>query len=161
MNIAIPEAYPPMRAALPFDSVSFGYTTIHLHPFSALGEAQEGYGVVPEGDETDWEPSWVVIGYEDNTGDPIFIDTEDNDLPVYTAAHGMGEWTPRLIAFSFRHFVNILEQVRGVARGRETPIALERNPLSDIERDEALSFIRRNNPDVDMTFWEVLLRPPE
>jgi len=149
-----------MRAAVPFDSVSLGYTAVHLHPANAVADAQQGYGVVPDG-ETDWDSAWVVIGYEDCTGDPIFIDTDDEDFPVYTATHGMGEWMPRLIAFSFRHFIDILHQVQRIARGRETPVAMARNPLSDIEREEVLSFIRLNNPDVYMTFWEVSLEQPE
>ncbi len=92
---------------------------------------------------------------------PIFIDTNDEDFPVYTAAHGMGEWSAQLIAFSFRHFIDILQQVRRVSRGRGTPVALKSNPISDSEREAVLSFIRRNNPDVDMTFWKVWLGPPE
>ena len=73
----------------------------------------------------------------------------------------MGEWSARLIAYSFRHFVEILQQVQLVARGRETPVALERNPISEVEREEVLSFIRRHNPDIAMTFWEIWLEPPE
>jgi hypothetical protein len=161
VNIVIPPSFRQIRAAVPFDRVSLGYTTVHLHPFAELSAAQQGYGIVPEGDETDWDPAWVVIGYEDCTGDPIFIDTDDEDFPVYTAAHGMGEWSAHLIAFSFRHLIDILEQVRRIARGRETPVALERNPIPEAEREEVLSFIRRNNPDISMTFWEVWLQPPE
>ena len=161
MNITIPAAYRQMRADVPFDSVSLGYTTIDLYSFSALPEAQQGYGVVPKGGETDWDAAWMVIGHEDVTGDPIFIDTNDEEFPVYTAGHGMGEWSPELIASSFRHFIDILEQVRRVAHGRETPVALERNPISETERDEILSIILRNNPDVSMDFWEVLLESPE
>ena len=116
---------------------------------------------MPDGNETDWDSAWVVIGYEGCAGDPIFIDTDDEEFPVYTAAHGMGEWSPELIAFSFRHFIEILQQVQRVARGRETPVALERNPISEAEREEILSFIRRNNPDISSTFWEVWLEPPE
>lgn len=89
------------------------------------------------------------------------IDTDDGDFPVYTAAHGMSEWSPHLIAFSFRHFLDILHQVRRVARGRETPVALERNPISDAEREEVFSYICRNNPDISMDFWEVFLEQPE
>ncbi len=161
MKIAIPPAYRQMRDAVPFETVSLGYTTIHLHPFRSLPGAQQGYGVVPEGDETDWDPAWVVIAYEDLAGDLIFIDTEDEDFPVYTAAHGMGEWSPELIAFSFRHFIEILQQVRCVARGRETPVALEQRPITEEEREEVFSFIRQHNPDVSMRFWETLLESRE
>lgn len=122
-----------------------------------LPEAQRGYGIVPEGDETDWDPAWVVIGSEDLCGDPIFIDTDDEDFPVYTAAHGEGEWRPRLIAFSFAHFIQALDHLGRFRGGHSSPVELERQPITEAERESLLSFIRRNNPDVDMTFWETWL----
>lgn len=161
MNIVIPPSYRAMRAAVPFDSVSFGYTTVTLHPFTALPEAQQGYGIVPEGQNTDWRPEWVVIGDEDLTGDPLFIDTEDEGFPVHTAAHGMGAWSSRLVAISFSHLVEALQLVSRAARGRETPVALEGNPLPEAEREAVLSSIRTNNPGADLSFWEVWLAPPE
>jgi hypothetical protein len=85
-----------MRTAVPFDSVSIGYASIHLAPVAELAAAQQGYSVIPEGNEIDWCDEWVVIGREGMCGDPIFIDTDDDDYPVYTAAHGMGEWSPHL-----------------------------------------------------------------
>ena len=77
------------------------------------------------------------------------------------AAHGMGAWSPQLIAFSFRHFVEALQQVRRIAHGRETPVALEGNPLPEAEREAVLSFIRTHNPDADLSFWEGWLAAPE
>jgi hypothetical protein len=89
MSVTIPDQYKQLRAAVPFDSVSIGYASIHLAPAAELKAAQQGYSIVPEGDETDWRDEWVVIGYEGMCGDPIFIDTDVDDYPVYTAAHGM------------------------------------------------------------------------
>lgn len=63
VNIIIPPSYRQLRSAAPFDSVSLGYTTLHLHPFAELSAAQQGYGIVSDGDETDWDSAWVVIGY--------------------------------------------------------------------------------------------------
>jgi hypothetical protein len=123
-----------------------------------LEAAQQGYSVVPEGDETDWREEWVVIGHEEMCGDPLFIDTDDDDYPVYTATHGMGEWSPRLIAFTFRHFVQILEQLQVLARGRSNPVELERRPITDQERESFLDFIRRESPDVEFAFWGRFVR---
>jgi len=162
MNIVIPSSYQQMRAALLLDRVSFGCMGVELYPVGKLPLAQRGYGVLPYVDEdSEWDPAWVVIGCEDLTGDPIFIDTEDEDFPIYTAEHGAGRWSPQLIAFSFQHFIAILRQVQRLARGRENPVALERNPISEAEREEVLAFIRRNNPDVSMDFWEFWLETPE
>ena len=156
MSVTIPDRYRQMRARVPFDSVSIGYATIHLAPVRELEGTQQGYSIVPDG-ETDWKDEWVVIGYEDLCGDPIFIDTDVDDYPVYTAAHGMGEWNPQLIAFTFRHFVQILQQLQVLARGRSNPVELERRPITDQERESFLEFIRRDSPDIDFTFWETIL----
>ena len=153
MSVTIPDRYKKMRGAVPFDSVSIGYASIHLAPVSELEAAQQGYTIVPEGDETDWRDEWVVIGYEGMCGDPIFIDTDVYDYPVYTAAHGMGEWNPQLIAFSFSHFVQVLQRLQGLARGRSNPVQSEQHPITEQERESFLEFIRRDSPDVEFTFW--------
>jgi hypothetical protein len=156
MKVVIPEPYRELRAAVPFDSVSIGYSSIHLAPVKELEAAQQGYSIVPEGDETDWREEWVVVGYEGMCGDPIFIDTDDDEYPVYTAEHGMGEWSPRLIAFTFRHFVQILEKLRVLARGRSNPMELERHPITERDLESFMEFIRRDSPDVDFAFWKGL-----
>lgn len=156
MSVAIPDRYKRLRAGVPFDSVSIGYASIHLEPVRELETAQQGYGVIPEGDETDWRDEWVVIGHEGGLGDPIFIDTDDDEYPVYTAAHGMGEWTPQLIAFTFRHFIQILQHLQVLARGRSNPVELQRHPISEQEHRSFIEFIRRDSPDVDFSFWEAI-----
>jgi len=156
MSVTIPERYKKIRAAVPLDSVSIGYASINLAPAAELEAAQQGYSIIPEGDETDWHDEWVVIGHEEQCGDPVFIDTDDEDYPVYTAAHGTGEWNPRLIAFTFRHFIEILQQLQVLARGRSNPVELERHPITDREREVFIQFIRRDSPDVDFAFWETL-----
>jgi hypothetical protein len=156
MSVTIPDRYKRMRAAVAFDSVSIGFASIHLAPLSELEAAQQGYSISPEGDETDWRDEWVVIGYEGTCGDPIFIDTDDDDYPVYTAAHGMGEWSPQLIAFTFSHFVQILQRLQALARGRSNPVQLKQNPVTEREGESFIEFIRRDSPDVDFNFWRSL-----
>src|SRR3954451_397716 len=125
MSVTIPERFKQMRAAVPFDSVSIGYASIHLSAVAELESAQQGYSIIPEGHETDWRDEWTVIGFEGLCGDPVFIDTSAEDFPVYTAAHGMGEWSPQLIAATFPHFIETLQQLQLLARGRATPIEME------------------------------------
>ncbi len=72
------------------------------------------------------------------------------------AAHGMGEWRPQLIAFTFRHFVQILHHLQVLSRERSNPIGLERHPITGREWDSLMEFIRRDSPDIDFTFWEIL-----
>jgi len=145
-----------MRAAVPFDSVSIGYASIHLSRIGELQAAQQGYSIIPESDETDWRDEWTVIGYEGLCGDPIFIDTSHSEYQVYTAAHGMGEWSPQPIAATFRHFIEILQQLQALARGRATPTEIEQHPVSKEERESFLAFVRRGSPNADLTFWQTI-----
>jgi hypothetical protein len=154
--MSIPDRYKQLRAGVPFDGVSIGYGSVDLAPVIQLEAMQQGYSIVPAGQETDWHAEWVVIGTDGLCGDPIFIDTSIEGYPVYTAAHGMGEWSPQLIASSFQHFVQILERLQALARGRATPVQMDEHPLSNKERDAFIDSIRRDNSDVDVTFWETI-----
>lgn len=154
MSVIIPERYRQLRAAAPVDNVSMGYASIHLTLVAELETAQQGYSVIPEDDETDWQDDWVVIGYEGLCGDPIFIDTSNEDFPVYTAAHGMGQWSPQLIASSFSHFIQILERLQALAHGRANPVEMERHPITDEESEALAKFISGGSPNADLAFWQ-------
>lgn len=75
---------------------------------------QIGYSVKPNGeplygfDDGDWQEGWYVIGRESLCGDPIFIDLNDPEIPVYTAMHGSGAWVEKLLASSYEHFIDLL-----------------------------------------------------
>jgi hypothetical protein len=90
-------------------------------------------------------------------GDPIFIDTSEEGFPVYTAIHGEGRWDAKQIAVSLEGFGRALSPVADIAKGREYPVALENNPLTQFEKESTLAAIRRDNPGVDLEFWEILL----
>ena len=156
MSVSIPERFRRRRASVPFDRVSIGYAGISLVPLDELEPAQNGYGVVLEESQTDWRHEWIVIGNEERCGDPIFIDSDDDEYPVYTAAHGIGEWTPQLVAFTFRHFVEVLQQLQVFSRGRANPAQLQRHPVTHEEGEKFIDFIRRTSPEVDFTFWRGL-----
>ena len=84
---------PPLKKK----AVSIGYAGIELFDEAALKTNQIGYSVMDNGEslvgdgEGDWKASWIVIGYETNCGDPIFLDTDQSQHPVYTAMHGAGK----------------------------------------------------------------------
>ena len=156
MSISIPDRFRQLRAGAPLDSVSIGYASIDLAPIGEIEALQQGYSIIPAGQTTDWHDEWLVIGTEGLCGDPIFIDTSDVSFPVYTAAHGMGEWSPQLIASSFQHFIQILQRLQELARGRATPVQMEGHPLSPNERQSFIDSIRHDSSDVDITFWETI-----
>jgi hypothetical protein len=153
---SIPEQFKQLRGAGGLDRVSIGYGSIELVPLAELPSAQQGY-VDPGDQSSGWQPEWLVIGHEGLCGDPLFIDTDDDDFPVYAGEHGTGAWQPRLIAFSFRHFGQILERLKQLSQGRSNPVEFERHPISAGERVSFMEFIRRDSPDVDFGFWESLL----
>src|SRR3712207_3645198 len=137
------------------DEVEIGVSGIALAPADQIAEAQEGYAV--EGG--DWKDSWLVIGREIAEGDPIFLDLARPGAPVYTAAHGQGDWEDRetRIADSLDGFVAALRALQQVARGREGLTDMQEvNPVSEGERDEYLAAVRDANPDADLFFWELL-----
>lgn len=140
--------------------VSLGYRTVTLFLSEDLEEAQLGYSVDIDGqslagtDEGDWLSSWLVIGYEDETGDPIFIDTNDERLPVYTAMHGEGEWAPNKIAESINSFISALSYIREISIGRDNPVALENNPISSKKLNQITKLISDENKHIEMDFWE-------
>ena len=132
MNI---QPYLELRNKLLIDSVSFGHTTVTLFMANELKDAQVGYRVSDSGEpftgeeEGDWKDSWLVIGYEDLCGDPIFVDFATPEFPVFTAAHGEGDWSPEMIASSFQGFTQALQEVKRLSEGRNNPVKLEHNPV--------------------------------
>lgn len=152
--------YIEIRNHLPTAQVSLGYTTVAIFSESELEEAQVGYSVSDSGEtltgekKGDWKKSWLVIGSEDLGGDPIFVDLNVPELPVFTAAHGEGEWTPVMIAGSFEGFVKALEEIERISNGRRNPAQLQRNPLLDGELERVLRRIAEFNPNASLEFWE-------
>jgi hypothetical protein len=143
--------------------VSFGCATIHVDRPPELKSGQVGYSISPTGEslvgdkDGDWRSTWLVIGYDETCGDPIFIDRSKEGYPVYTATIGKGRWDPVPIAVSLQAFGQALSAIATVAKGRENPVALEQNPLPESERDRALAAIRQHNPQIGLNFWHTLL----
>lgn len=156
----IPEEYLIARDALAFRVVSLGFRSVILHTPDELQQAQVGYSMDDHGASLigtlpgDWREDWLVIGYEDECGDPIFIDTMRKDYPVYTAPHGVGDWVPSLIATSFPNFIAALSYVKNLSVGRQNPVERAANPVPARDRKAILEAISRENPDASLEFWE-------
>jgi hypothetical protein len=73
-----------------------------------LGDIQLGYGIDRDGSKLsgdkpgDWRASWIVIGTDEDLGEPFFVDLAEPELPVFTAMHGAGAWDPRPVARSLQ-----------------------------------------------------------
>ncbi|PFH90579.1 hypothetical protein [Bacillus sp. AFS088145] len=57
----------------------------------------------------DWKEKWIVIGYEEMCGDPVFVDVDHDNYPIYTAMHGDGDWDPILILKSIKEINNFIK----------------------------------------------------
>jgi len=157
------EYYRELLRTFGIPTVSVGYATVHIYKVEELTEGQIGYSVTPSGasliDDSPgtWKKNWIVIGYEDECGDPIFIDASTPSFAVYTAKHGAGSWEPRLRATELRNFEAAMRELATLAKGRENPVRLEQNPITPDERTDVLERIQRDNPNIDETFWHDLL----
>lgn len=161
----IPDRYAAWRNALDFDDISYGVGGIRIFPLAEIDEGQIGYSRSPDGyslcdgAEGSWKPEWIVIGYETGLGDPIILDTSNPNSQVTTAMHGEGSWEPLPIAKSLEVFAATLRAIREISVGREYPVALENNPLSEDQRQSVLRAIRKINDDeIEMGFWEAMLQ---
>ncbi|SDP15189.1 hypothetical protein SAMN04487897_14028 [Paenibacillus sp. yr247] len=152
-----------MVNSFPLKEVSIGYRTVTLFSSDELEKAQIGYSIDKNGQsltgnaDGDWLQSWLVIGYEDETGDPIFIDIEHNQFPVYTAMHGAGDWEPHKIAVSLKSFIFALGYIKELSVGRENPVALEKKPIPTEEQVRVLKIISETIKHIEIDFWETWL----
>ncbi|WP_243296329.1 hypothetical protein [Bacillus litorisediminis] len=96
-----------------------GQDPIHAHLYGReeFKEGQIGYRVdadwnpILEDEEGAWQDDWYVIGYNLDTGEPLFVDVTKVEFPVFTAENGQGEWNPTLL------FNSLDDMIRHVKEG--------------------------------------------
>jgi hypothetical protein len=144
--------------------VEVGHQAVELLDGEALGDAQLGFAVGPDGEDLTsaephaWKAHWLVIAIEESLGDPIFLDTADPALPVYTVGHDMDWSAPHRIADSFEGFVDALHWVHETAGGETTPVELEQRPLSDEDLERLVARVINRNPNAEEYFWRSFFR---
>jgi hypothetical protein len=162
--VVTPPLYAALRASLPNSEISFGCGGLHLYDMSEIEDAQVGYSIARDGtslcgaEDGAWRPNWIVIGYETACGDPLFLETSNPALPVFTAVHGERAWAPVAVSISLEAFRASLKLFAGISVGRGNPVELNAKPLPDDERNDFLTQISAlNNGEIKMDFWDVLL----
>jgi hypothetical protein len=145
---------------LPWQKISLGYRELQTFKSTELEKGQLGYrsderGNSLIGKDGAWENSWYVIGW-DELGDPYFIDIESER--VFTAIHGHGLWEPECIAMDVESFVLVLKRLHELSLGRNTPTALEENPLSKAEIQSFIDFSVKRNKATDGWNWELWVK---
>lgn len=156
--------YTDWRATLDFDTVEYGGLGVHLVRSDNLPQEQIGFAVNTCGKSLvgigpgDWRPEWMVIGHNTWCGDPIFTSRESPHL-VFTAMHGEGSWTPKLVAPSIDLFGECLKLFQRFAAGRSNPAELEANAPTVQEQADFLQQINRlTDGDKEAAdFWAVLI----
>jgi len=164
MTMNVPPEYAAWINSLGFTELSLGYSGLKIFAVDELYANQIGYSrsvhgkSLCDGQPGSWQPEWIVIGYETAEGDPIILDTSAADLQIKTALHGEGSWDPFPIARSLSTFGEALKAIKAAAVGREDPVSLDDNPLSEEEGEAILESIRKANGDeINMEFWGLLL----
>ena len=117
-----------------------------------------GGASLDEGAPGGWQSDWVVIGHETACGDPIIV-SMTSPHPVFTAAHGQGEWSLEPIAPSLDDLRECLVLFAEIAEGRANPVDLEANPPTLAQQESfvrAIKQITRADSD-SWLFWAVLI----
>lgn len=142
--------------------VSLGYNEINFFDPENLLEEQMGYSIDINGNtlitgaDGDWKEEWLVIA-SDGLGDPFIVDTGSQQLTILTAPHGEGTWEPNVIADSLDNFKYIVSLIHDVARGRDNPVEIEKNPIPAKQKKNILKQIETLNPYTDISYWEDFL----
>jgi hypothetical protein len=141
------------------EDISLGYNEINFAQPDNLDEEQIGYSVDTNGNslitgsDGDWREEWLVIA-SDQLGDPIIVDVSSSNLTVLSAAQGEGTWEPFIIADSLDNFRNIISSLDNVSKDRTNPVDLQKNPITDIERQDVLTKIEKQNSDTELWYWK-------
>ncbi|HEU4790733.1 MAG TPA: hypothetical protein VFS71_13690 [Flavobacterium sp.] len=144
------------------EDISIGYSEINIFKLENIEKEQIGYSVTENGKSLvgnksgDWKKNWIVIA-TDNMDDPIFVDIENPNLPVFISEHGNGEWEQNYIAISIEKFSSILSDLRNLSINRQNPVEIEKNPISETELELFLTKTKNDNNWMDIEYWEIFL----
>lgn len=150
--VALISAHAPLQVAVGAGGISlFAVDTLDTQQLGYARDRADRDLTGPA--DGDWRASWLVVGRDDGTGDPLFVDLRDSRLPVFTAAHGTGAWSPVLVAESIAVFLVAMRAIERLSRGRTNPILLAANPLTNGERNELARALADLGADAETQFW--------
>jgi hypothetical protein len=142
--------------------ISLGCSEINFCTIENIEDNQTGYGTDTDGNTLmtgnvgDWLKQWIVIA-TDQLGDPIIVDTQLPNYPVFSAIHGEGKWEPFLIANSLANFKKIIGLIKQVSKNRTTPVEIENNPITKEELNRVVDDILKIDTGADISFWKSFL----
>ncbi|MGZ9675180.1 SMI1/KNR4 family protein [Flavobacterium sp. GNP001] len=137
------------------ENIAIEFSSIDFFKLHNIKEEQIGYRFNQSGKSLigtkkgDWKKSWVVIG-NDELGDPICIDFENPNLPVFTAEHGENGWIESFISISLDNFCIILNDLRKLKINNKEGI-------SKTEIDLFLDKTKIDNKYMEVNYWQMFL----
>ncbi|MBP6323386.1 MAG: SMI1/KNR4 family protein [Chitinophagales bacterium] len=144
------------------ENISIGYSELNFLKADNIKSGQIGFSIDKSGKPLiskkpgDWKKNWIVIATDD-LGDPIFVDSDNTNLSVFISQHGQGAWKETYIASSLEIFKEILSDLKRLSIGRDNPIQIEKNPITEIELNNFLAKCKTKNTEIDIWFWEDFL----
>ncbi|WP_269236351.1 hypothetical protein [Flavobacterium flavigenum] len=144
------------------EDISIGYSEINIFKLESIEKEQIGDSITENGKSLvgnkkgDWKENWIVIA-NDNMDDPIFVDIENPNLPVFISQHGNGEWEENYIAISIENFLSILNDLRILSINRQNPAEIKKNPISETELELFLTKTKNDNHWMDIEYWALFL----
>jgi len=161
MNCYLPlPMHPELEQFLANDlaRISIGYQEIEVANSTTFNAFQHGYRINPVKKKSligkksgDWKESWFVVASIE--GDPVFF--QETDLAVYTAMHGQGEWEESKVCTSLGALTSLLNQLKKISINRESPVALEKNPITRNELKEYFKLVSQKSDN--RGFWELFV----
>jgi hypothetical protein len=139
--------------------ISLGCSEINFCTAESIEDEQTGYSIDTDGNtlmkcnDGDWLKQWIVVA-TDQLGDPIIVDTQLPNCPVFSAIHGEGKWETFLIANSLANFKKIIGLIKQVSKNRTTPVEIENNPITKEELNRVIDAIFKIDTGAGISFWK-------
>jgi hypothetical protein len=143
-------------------TTSFGVVSLLMFSNESSIKNQTGFSIDRDGnpifgfDEGDWQEGWYVIGIDQNCFDPIFIDLNDPDLPIYKASASMGSWEENLICENYQSFLKSLKLVENLKTKYQSC-----ETVPDEEVQSFMANIKNNIGDGNLYFWGMFIQLEE
>mgnify|MGYP003560302214 FL=1 len=135
------------------EDISIGYSEIRIFRIKNIQKEQKTHRKTQnEG----WKNNWIIIGI-DYLDDLLFVDCENQNLPVYISEHENRKWKMNLIANSIENFRKILSELKKLSIKRENPNLIDKNPISETEFEMFFSKIKKENEGIDTEYWQLFL----
>ena len=139
----------------------------HITSLDELVAAQLGFGtnasdqlVVNESTAESkgrWQSSWQVFARDTELGDPYFVDTLQDELPVYTRFLGDEGWEQSLVAQSLEAYILCLQLLSNYGTQMQAQFVPDHNSIVD---KVVLAKLQQELSDISGAehFWQLFMQ---